>query len=66
MAILALYPAEQMVPGDIVLLEAGDAVSADLRLVEASNLAADESTLTGESVAVDKHVRPGRRRRASR
>ncbi len=45
---------EQMVPGDIVLLEAGDAISADMRLVEASNLAADESTLTGESVAVDK------------
>jgi len=37
-----------------VLLEAGDAISADMRLVEASNLAADESTLTGESVAVDK------------
>ena len=53
-----LIPAEQMVPGDIVVLEAGDAVSADLRLVEASNLAADESTLTGESVAVHKHVRP--------
>ena len=51
-------PAEQMVPGDIVVLEAGDAVSADLRLVEASNVAADESTLTGESVAVNKQVRP--------
>ncbi len=49
-----IVPAEQMVPGDIVLLEAGDAISADMRLVEASNLAADESTLTGESVAVDK------------
>ena len=40
------------------LLDAGDAVSADLRLVEASNLDADESTLTGESVAVDKRLRP--------
>jgi len=49
-----LIPAEQIVPGDIVLLEAGDAITADLRLIEASNLAADESTLTGESVAVDK------------
>jgi P-type Ca2+ transporter type 2C len=39
--------AEEIVLGDIVLLEAGDAISADLRLVEASNLAADESTLTG-------------------
>ena len=53
-----LVPAEEMVPGDIVILEAGDSVSADLRLVEASNLAADESTLTGESVAVDKETRP--------
>ena len=53
-----IIPAEQIVPGDIVVLEAGDAVSADLRLVEASNVAADESTLTGESVAVHKHVRP--------
>ena len=53
-----LIPANEMVPGDIVLVEAGDAVSADLRLIEASNLAADESTLTGESVAVDKAVEP--------
>jgi Ca2+-transporting ATPase len=53
-----LVPAEELVPGDIVLLDAGDAVSADLRLVEASRLAADESTLTGESVAVDKDTQP--------
>jgi Ca2+-transporting ATPase len=53
-----LIPAEQVVPGDIVVLDAGDAISADLRLIEASNLAADESTLTGESVAVDKTTRP--------
>ena len=53
-----LIAAEEMVPGDIVVLEAGDAISADLRLVEASNLAADELTLTGELVAVQKHVRP--------
>ena len=45
-------------PGDIILLEAGDSISADLRLAEASNLAADELTLTGESVAVEKHTRP--------
>ena len=37
-----IISAEEMVPGDIVLLEAGDVISADLRLVEASNLAADE------------------------
>ena len=53
-----VIPAAEIVPGDIVVLEAGDAVSADMRLVEASNVAADESTLTGESVAVPKHVRP--------
>ena len=53
-----LIPAEELVPGDIVLLEAGDAVSADLRLVEASRLSADESTLTGESVPVEKEVAP--------
>ena len=43
-----LIPAERLVPGDIVLLEAGDVVTADLRLVEASNLKVDESPLTGE------------------
>jgi P-type Ca2+ transporter type 2C len=53
-----LIPAEQLVPGDVVLLEGGDSVSADMRLVEASNLAADESTLTGESMPVDKSVAP--------
>jgi Ca2+-transporting ATPase len=53
-----LVQAEQIVPGDIILLEAGDAIPADLRLIEASGLAADESTLTGESVAVDKAAEP--------
>ncbi len=48
-------PAEALVPGDIVLLEGGDVATADLRLVSASKLQADESTLTGESVPVDKH-----------
>jgi Ca2+-transporting ATPase len=48
--------ADEMVPGDIVLVDAGDAISADLRLLEASNLRADESTLTGESVAVEKNT----------
>jgi Ca2+-transporting ATPase len=53
-----LISAEHLVPGDIVLLEAGDSISADMRLVESSNLGADESTLTGESVAVDKSTYP--------
>ncbi len=53
-----IVAAEQIVPGDIALLEAGDAISADIRLVEANNLAADESTLTGEAFAVDKATQP--------
>ncbi len=46
--------AEEMVPGDIVIFEGGDVVTADIRLFEASKLQADESTLTGESVPVGK------------
>jgi Ca2+-transporting ATPase len=47
-----------LVPGDIVLLEAGDVVTADLRLVEASNVEVDESPLTGESTGVGKTIAP--------
>jgi len=46
--------ADELVPGDIVLLEAGDLIPADGRLIEAANLQIDEAPLTGESVAVDK------------
>jgi magnesium-transporting ATPase (P-type) len=49
-----MVPAEQMVPGDIVLLESGDKVPADLRLAEAKNLRTEEAALTGESVPADK------------
>jgi Ca2+-transporting ATPase len=50
--------AAELVPGDIVLLEAGDRVPADLRLIEASALRADESLLTGESDPVRKSAEP--------
>lgn len=46
--------ARELVPGDIVILEAGDVVTADLRLTRASNLQTDESVLTGESTPVVK------------
>ncbi|MFG1295012.1 cation-transporting P-type ATPase [Xanthobacter sp. V13C-7B] len=48
-------PVRELVPGDLVLLEAGDRVPADLRLVHARNLLVDEAMLTGESVAAEKH-----------
>lgn len=49
-------PAEELVPGDTVFLQAGDRVPADLRLLRAHNMRIDEAMLTGESVAVDKQT----------
>jgi len=46
--------ADELVPGDIAIFEAGDVLTADLRILSASRLLADESTLTGESLPVDK------------
>ncbi|MHB1153903.1 MAG: cation-transporting P-type ATPase [Eubacteriales bacterium] len=54
--------AESLVPGDIVLLKAGDKIPADMRVIGASRFEVDESSLTGESVAVTKSiaaVKPG-------
>ncbi len=49
-------PARDLAPGDVILLQAGDKIPADARLVEAINLQVEESALTGESVPVEKHT----------
>jgi P-type Ca2+ transporter type 2C len=51
-------PASELVPGDVVLLGAGNLVPADVRLVEAIGVRVDEATLTGESHPVDKGIAP--------
>ncbi|MEM2139253.1 MAG: cation-translocating P-type ATPase [Candidatus Woesearchaeota archaeon] len=51
-----IVPAKEIVPGDIVLLEAGDVVPADIRLIESNELKVDQAILTGESVASEKKV----------
>jgi Ca2+-transporting ATPase len=51
-------PAAELVPGDVVLLEAGNVIPADIRFVETYTLKVDESSLTGESVDVEKNPEP--------
>jgi len=53
-----MVPAVELVPGDVVLLAAGDSVPADMRLVTLRNLQVEEAALTGESVPVEKTVTP--------
>ncbi len=55
-------PMEELVPGDIVIIEAGDLVPADGRIIAAATLEIDESALTGESAPVPKEVEAGRGR----
>jgi len=51
-------PSTGLVPGDVVILEAGNMVPADIRLLETFSLKVDESSLTGESVSIDKIAEP--------
>ena len=51
-------PGAEIVPGDVVLLEAGERVPADMRVIESRSMRIDEAVLTGESVAVDKTTGP--------
>src|SRR5215510_10894506 len=53
-----MIPAERLVPGDVVQLESGDKVPADLRLTDVKNLRTEEAALTGESVPTDKSTDP--------
>ncbi len=51
-------PSKELVPGDVLLLEAGDKIPADARLIEVHSLMCDEAPLTGESVPVSKDIKP--------
>jgi Ca2+-transporting ATPase len=51
-------PSKELVPGDILLLEAGDKIPTDARLIENHSLRCDEAPLTGESVPVGKDIKP--------
>lgn len=51
-------PVRELIPGDIIQIQAGDKIPADVRLLESKQLAADESLLTGESLPVEKQLAP--------
>ena len=53
---IQVIPSKELVPGDVVVLDTGDYIPADLRIIEAVNLKAQESSLTGESVPVEKGI----------
>ena len=53
---ITVIPAKELVPGDIVVLDTGDYIPADLRIIEAVNLKTQESSLTGESMPVEKNT----------
>ena len=53
---IAVIPSEELVVGDVILLEAGDAVPADARIIESASLKVEEAALTGESVPVTKFI----------
>ena len=53
---MAHLPSAELVPGDVVLLEAGDSVPADCRVLESASMKIEEAALTGESVPVEKHT----------
>ncbi|WP_085831050.1 cation-translocating P-type ATPase [Collinsella vaginalis] len=53
---LVHLPSSELVPGDVILLEAGDSVPADCRVLESASMKIEEAALTGESVPVEKHA----------
>jgi Ca2+-transporting ATPase len=53
---LVMIVSEEIVPGDVIILETGDKIPADARIIECSNLRIDESTFNGESMPIEKHA----------